>query len=306
VFLVLGAAGIAAAVKNGGLANDFALANWVPDMSFDNLTYLPVVIYSFMGFELMSSVGDSVKDPKRDVPKMIFAAGFAILFIYMFATFGVLAVIPVDQIVIETGIVDALKPAFEAVLGAAAGPVFAVMAIGVLFTFLGNMVTWSIGANESIAATGMDETAPGVFGHMHPKFDTPDYAFYLMGIIATIVTVLTYVLFGNNEGIFWAIFSLSSVVFLLPYLLMFPSLVALRKKFPEQHRPYKVPGGDAGAWLWAILCEIGILFTLALFFLVPPEGTPLGAFYAITIGGTIISVAVGFWLYRHAKSLKKA
>ena len=38
----------------------------------------------------------------------------------------------------------------------------------------------------------------------------------------------------------------------------------------------------------------------------PPEGTPLGAFYAITIGGTIISVAVGFWLYRHAQSLKKA
>jgi len=306
VFLVLGIAGIAAAIKNGGLANDFSLANWIPDMSFDNLTYLPVVIYSFMGFELMSSVGDSVKDPKRDVPKMIFAAGLAILFIYMFATFGVLAVIPVDQIVIETGIVDALKPAFEAVLGVAAGPVFAVMAIGVLFTFLGNMVTWSIGANESIAATGMDETAPGVFGHMHPKFDTPDYAFYLMGIIATVVTVLTYVLFGNNEGIFWAIFSLSSVVFLLPYLLMFPSLVALRKKFPEQHRPYKVPGGDAGAWLWTVLCEIGILFTLALFFLVPPEGTPLGAFYAITIGGTIISVAVGFWLYNHAKSLKKA
>lgn len=72
------------------------------------------------------------------------------------------------------------------------------------------------------------------------------------------------------------------------------------------HRPYKVPGGDAGAWLWTVLCEIGILFTLALFFLVPPEGTPLGAFYAITIGGTIVSVAVGFWLYRHAKSLKKA
>jgi len=304
VFTVLGLAGVAAALENGGLANSFALKEWIPVFSFDNLSYLPIVIYSFMGFELMSSVGDSIHDPKRDVPKMIFGAGGAILFVYMFATFGILAVIPVDKIQIETGIVDALRPAFDSVLGAAAGPVFVVVALGVLFTFIGNMVTWSIGANESIAATGMDKTAPGVFGHKHPRNGTPDYAFYLMGIIATVVTIITYALFGNNEGIFWAIFSLSSVVFLLPYLLMFPTIVVLRKKFPNQQRPYVVPGGKAGAWIWSLLCEAGILFTLALFFLAPPEGTPLGAFYAITVGGTVISVAVGFWLYAHAKKAK--
>lgn len=304
VFIILGLAGVAAAVKNGGLANSFALSEWVPVFSFDNLTYLPIVIYSFMGFELMSSVGDSIHDPKRDVPKMIFGAGGAILFIYMLATFGILAVIPVADIQIETGIVDALRPAFDSVLGAAAGPVFVVVALGVLFTFIGNMVTWSIGANESIAATGMDEAAPGVFGHKHPQNGTPDYAFYLMGVIATVVTIITYALFGNNEGIFWAIFSLSSVVFLLPYLLMFPSIVVLRKKFPNQHRPYMVPGGDTGAWIFAVMCELGILFTLALFFLAPPEGTPLAAFYAITGGGTVISVAVGFWLHSHAKKAK--
>ena len=302
VFVVLGLAGVAAAMKGGGLANSFALKEWMPVFSFNNLTYLPVVVYSLMGFELMSSVGDSIQDPKRDIPKMIFGAGGAILFTYMFATFGILAVIPVADIEIETGIVDALRPAFESVLGAAAGPVFAIVAIGVLFTFLGNMVTWSIGANESIAATGMDETAPGVFGHKHPKNGTPDYAFYLMGIIATVVTIATYALFGDNEGIFWAIFSLSSVVFLLPYVLMFPTIVVLRRKFPNQPRPYTVPLGNAGAWIWATLCELGILITLALFFFAPPEDTPLGAFYTITIGGTIVSIAVGFWLYFHAKN----
>jgi glutamate:GABA antiporter len=302
VFAVLGLAGLAAAIKTGGMANSFAVKEWVPVFSFDNLTYLPVVVYSLMGFELMSSVGDSIQDPKRDIPKMIFGAGAAILFIYMFATFGILAVIPVDQIKIETGIVDALRPAFESVLGAAAGPVFAVVALGVLFTFLGNMVTWSIGANESIAATGMDATAPGVFGHKHPKNGTPDYAFYLMGVIATVVTIATYALFGNDQGVFWAIFSLSSVVFLLPYLLMFPSIVVLRRKFPDQPRPYTVPGGNAGPWVWAIMCELGILLTLALFFVAPPEGTPLGAFYIITVGGTLISIGVGFWLYVHSKN----
>jgi len=302
IFVVLGLAGVAAAMKNGGLANSFALKEWMPVFSFDNLTYLPVVVYSLMGFELMSSVGDSIHNPKRDIPKMIYASGAAILFTYMFATFGILAIIPVGDIKIETGIVDALRPAFESVLGAAAGPVFAIVALGVLFTFLGNMVTWSIGANESISATGMDETAPGVFGHKHPKNGTPDYAFYLMGIIATVVTIATYALFGNNQGVFWAIFSLSSVVFLLPYVLMFPSLVVLRHKFPDQPRPYTVAGGNAGAWVWAILCELGILMTLTLFFVAPPADTPLTAFYTITVGGTIISIIAGFWFYLHGKN----
>ena len=90
VFLILGFAGVAFALKTGSLANSFALKEWIPQFSFDNLTYLPVVVYSLMGFELMSSVGDSIQDPKRDIPKMIYAAGAAILFLYMFATFGVL------------------------------------------------------------------------------------------------------------------------------------------------------------------------------------------------------------------------
>jgi amino acid transporter len=265
------------------------------------MAYLPVVVYSLMGFELMSSLGDSIEDPKRDIPKMIYAGGAMILFLYMFATFGILAALPAGDIQIETGIVDALRPMFDSVLGAVAGPVFIIATLGLLFSFFGNMVTWSIGANESLAATGMDETAPGIFGHRHPKNDTPDYAFYLMGAIATVLTIATYGLFGNNDGIFWSIFTVSSVVFLLPYILMFPSLVVLRRKFPDQPRPYKVPLGDTGAMIWAVLCEIGILGTLALFFIAPPPDTPLVPFYIITVGGTVVSVIVGFWLYFQAK-----
>ena len=42
--------------------------------------------------------------------------------------------------------------------------------------------------------------------------------------------------------------------------------------------------------------------TLVLFFIAPPEDTPLAAFYMITGGGTAISVAVGFWLHNHMKN----
>jgi len=300
VLLVLGIGGLAYMLKNGS-ANSFAVSAFIPTFNMDSLGFMPVIIYSLMGFELMSSAGDAIRDPKRDVPKMILLAGGAILFVYMFSTFGILAAIPLKDVSIVTGIADALKISFDSMLSGW-GWLYSAIIVGLLFTFFGNMVTWSIGANHSIAATGMDKTAPGVFGHESKRFGTPDYAFYLMGAIATVVTVVNYTLFASNESIFWTIFALSSVVFLLPYLLMFPALVVLRKKFPEQHRPYKVPLGDAGAWIWTILCEAGIVLTLFLFFYAVPEGTPKALYWGITGIGTLASIAVGVWLYYHAKN----
>lgn len=300
VLLLLGGVGLAFMMKNGA-ANSFALKAFMPSWDLGTLAFMPVIIYSFMGFELMSSAGDAIHDPKRDVPKMILFAGGAILFIYMFSTFGILAAIPLKDVSIVTGIADALKLAFDSVLHGWDW-LYQLVIVGLLFTFLGNMVTWSIGANHSIAATGMDKTAPGIFGHESKRFGTPDYAFYLMGLIASVVTVVNFTLFANNDSIFWTIFALSSVVFLLPYVLMFPALVVLRRKFPEQPRPYKVPLGQFGAWLWTILCEAGILLTLFLFFYAVPEGTPKGLYWSVTGIGTTISIAVGFWLYVHAKN----
>ncbi len=60
-------------------------------------------------------------------------------------------------------------------------------------------------------------------------------------------------------------------------------------------------GGTAGAWISTILCEAGIILTLFLFFYYPVEGTSKGVFWAITGGGTIASLLIGWWLlYRHA------
>ena len=123
-----------------------------------------------------------------------------------------------------------------------------------------------------------------------------------MGAIATAVTIATYALFGNNQGVFWAIFSLSSVVFLLPYVLMFPSLVVLRNKFPDQPRPYTVPGGKVGPWLSvdALRGRYGA-HAHRLLLASPPEGTCRrrcsGCF---TGGGTIVSLLIGWWLYWQA------
>lgn len=298
--IVIGVVGIAFAIKSG-LANSFAAAEWAPSFGA-NWSFLPLIIYSFMGFELVSSAGGSMRNPKRDVPIAIGVAGALILFFYMFATFGILASLPLENLSLVSGIADALKLSFEGLFGSATW-FFYVVVILVIFTLIGNMITWSLGANHAMAATGNDGAMPKVFGHENRKYGSPDYAYLIMGVIATVVTVINYAAFGNNEAIFWTIFALASIVFLVPYLLIFPSLLVLRRKFPDVERPYRIPGGAFGAWVSVILAEAGVLFAVVLFFQQVPEDTPLGAYLGITAGGTALSLLVGWILARRSRAI---
>ena len=295
VMVGIGVVGIAYAVKHG-TANSFAASQWKPSFG-TNWGFLPIIIYSFMGFELMNSAGAAIKKPKRDVPKMILMSGAVLLCAYMLATFGILASLKLHDLSIVTGIADAMKLSFDSILHGF-GWLYDLLMIVLLFTFFGNMVTWSIGANHSMGATGLDKKAPGVFGHVNQRFRTPDYAFLLFGAVATVITVINYSLFASKESVFWTIFALSSIIFLLPYVVMFPALLVLRAKQPDTPRPYRVPGGKAGAWLWVILCEAGVVFAIVAFFWLVPDGTPKATYWGITIGGTLISIVIGLWLGR--------
>jgi len=223
-------------------------------------------------------------------------AGAVIVAAQLIGNFGILATIPLNKLSIVSGMAQAMKLSFHTVLGSAATPVYDLFIVLLLFTLIGNMVTWSIGANHSMASTGLDRSAPGIFGHVNKRFLTPDYAFVLMGVLATGLTVINYTFFATKDSVFWSIFALSSIVFLFPYLLMFPSVIMLRKKEPNKARPYTVPFGKPGVWVSVLLTMGGVLFAITLFFYLVPSGTPKATYWWVTGGGTVVSMLVGWWL----------
>lgn len=300
LLVFLGAMGCWYALHRGA-ANSFAPAEWVPRWSA-SLSYLPVIVYNYMGFELMSAAGEEICHPRRDVPLAILLAGIVIAGVYMLATFGVLVAIPMEKINIVTGITDALRVMTAGV--PALGGVFYFTSALLLATFLANMVTWSMGANRVIAATGLDRQVPSVLGHIHPRYGSPDYAYIMMGMVATILAVGNYLTSTSVASVFWTIFALSSVVFLLPYLLMFPAFLTLRLRRPDQPRPFTVPGGTAGAWICAVLGEFFILISVVFFFVPPPEAINVWTYEIQLIGGTLLTVLAGVVIHaqgrRHA------
>ncbi|GAB4481633.1 MAG: APC family permease [Anaerolineae bacterium] len=294
LMVVIGVAAFIYASKNG-VANDLSFGNLLPTWDA-GLFFLPVIVYNFMGFELMSGAGEEMTNPGRDIPRAIIISGILIAVFYLLGTLGMLMAIPVDDLGLVEGIIDTLRVLLgESGVG---GVVVTILGIGALYTFLANMVTWTMGANRTAAQAADEGELPAIFGRLHPVHNTPVSAFVITGIVSTVVLVLYGFMAGSAEDLFWTLFAFSSMVFLLPYLALFPAFLKLRRDDADRPRPYRVPGGPTLAWIMVILCEVFMLQAVVFFVWVP--GEPIDwAFAAPVLIGVVVTLIAGevmLWL----------
>jgi glutamate:GABA antiporter len=289
IFLALGVLGLSAIFKGRPAANAFSAAGLLPKWN-DSIAYLPALLYSTFGFELMSSAGGEMRHPKRDVPVVILWSGALIAVLYSFAIGGILFAVPTGKLSIVTGTWDAL-----AVLGRqwgrAGDTVVFLLGLGFLYACVANVVTWSLGSNRVAAVAAEEGVLPEALGRLHPRFRTPAFAFVVMGLVATGLLVGGALLSNDQSNIFFMTFRLTSLCLLLCYLLVFPAFLVLRKRRPEQPRPYVVPGGPVGAAVAAWVCTLYIFGACVLYFVPSPtsqaplkEALILGAEMVVTIG----------------------
>jgi amino acid transporter len=294
IVLVIGVGAIVFAMRNG-VANDLSLPNLMPEWGA-GLAFLPVIVYNFMGFELMSGAGAEMENPGRDIPRAIITAGVFIAFFYLLGTAGMLMALPLDKLGLISGAVDTLR----AILGEGglADVAVTVLGIGFLFTLLANMVTWTMGANRTAAEAAQDGELPAIFGKLHPINKTPVSAYILTGVVSTVVIVIYGLMAGSAEDLFWTLFAFSSIVFLMPYLALFPAFLRLRQIDADIKRPYRVPGGKLLAWIMAVVCELFILQGVIFFVWVPGQEFDSAKGVPILIG-VVVTLLLGealLWL----------
>ncbi len=294
IFLALGALGIGSLLQGRPAANDFSLAQFVPRWS-DSLAFLPVLLYNALGFELMSSAGEEMRDPQRDVPRVILLSGLAISVVYTLGILGILLAVPLKDLSIVTGTWDAL-----AVLGkqwgAAGDTLVLLLGLGFLYACVANIVTWSLGVNRVAAVAAEEGVLPAALGRLHPRFKTPYMAFVIMGVISTALLVGNAALSGwlgaeSSSNIFWMTFKLSGICFLISYLMVFPSFLILRYREADQPRPYRMPGGLAFAWPATIVCWLFIAGACLLFFK-PSTTSQSPVFEACLLAGETLATLV--------------
>jgi amino acid transporter len=162
------------------------------------------------------------------------------------------------------------------------------------------MVTWTIGANRSASEAAERGDLPRLFGRLHPRHRTPASAAVVTGVVSTAVILLYGLLAASAEDLFWTLFAFSSIVFLLPYLLMFAAFVALRRTDAGRPRPYRVPGGPGVARLLAALCVLFVVQAIVLFVWVPGTEFDLTTGVAIP-AGVLVTLVIGEILIRLAQ-----
>jgi amino acid transporter len=294
LFLALGFLGISSLLSGHPPANDFSAERFLPRWS-DSLAFLPVLLYNALGFELMSSAGDEMKSPQRDVPRVILLSGLVIAAVYTLGVLGILLAVPLEKLSLVTGTWDALE-ALGRQWGSAGGAVVLALGVGFLYACIANIVTWSLGVNRVVAAAAAEGSAPAILGRLHARYDTPWAAFVIMGVVSTALLVGNAALSSRADNVFWMVFKLSGVCFLVSYLMAFPAFALLRRRWPDQPRPYRMPGGAPAAWGAAIATTAFVAFAIFLFFRPAPTAEDPAAALKETwllVGETLATLAVG-------------
>jgi amino acid transporter len=264
LFVGLGVLGLAALLGGQPPANDFSAARFVPDWG-ESLTFLPVLLYNTLGFELMSSAGEEMRDPQRHVPRVILLSGLLIAAVYTLGVLGILLAVPLGELSLVTGTWDALV-VLGRQWGAAGDAVVLLLGWGFLYACVANVVTWSLGVNRVAAAAAAEGALPAALGRLHPRYQTPHVAFVVMGLVSTVLLLGNALLSDRADNVFWMVFKLSGICLLVAYLLLFPAFLVLRYRRPDQPRPYTMPGGPVLAWVAAGASWLFVAGSCLLFF----------------------------------------
>lgn len=296
IISVLGVGGFIYAANNG-VANEFSFQAILP--SFDTgVAFLPALVFNLMGFELVATMTKQMKDVKQ-MPKVVFLAIAITSFLYIAGTIGILMALPVDEIGLVAGIVDTLKVLFgEGPLGQ-----FIIYALGVvtLITFIGNMVSWTMGSSRAAAEAGKEGELPQIAAKTSDKHGTPVGANLITGLVSTSVIII-YAFFANtNDELFWSMFAFSSCVFLMPYLFMFPAYLKLRTTDADRTRPFRVPGNLVVQKVITTVCFL-IVFQAVVLFIFPDIifGNIEWTYSLPILTGVLITIVVGEILLMHA------
>jgi amino acid transporter len=294
-------------VNHGRPAGSSTAADLKPSIN-GFLTVIGVLVFLWVGFELSSGASEEMHNPQRDVPRMIVGSGIIGAALYGLAILGIILVISKAGLSSVAGFTDAYKAVATDLHSRALDVTFGVL---IILTLLGSGSVWLEGADRTQAIAALDGAAPSWMGRFS-SIGTPVTVNIMSGLIASAFVCFAFLITkGSLANFFSVMIALVISTTSVSYVFVFPALIALRRKYPDEPRPYRVPGGTAGAWIAAGISELFVVVT-AVTLLWPGAinswfGQPYSIesswgvsrvfFESVTLGAFAVMIAVGvvFW-----------
>jgi len=247
---------------------------------YPSFSAFSVALYSVVGLELGSVMGDEIKNSSKIMGRAVFLAGAICISLYLIGTSSLLIAVPAGQIRPIQGLMQAVTAVPSQVNIA---PIIPVLSIFFSLAVMGVCSAWIAGAARVPFVMGVDVYLPAVLGKTHPKWKTPYVALLVQGVISSIFIYIS--MLGQSVNDAYAFLLKSSVVIqLIPFLYLFIGLFRLKRNR-----------------IAAILGTIGTVFGIVFVFIPSPDTTDKVLFEEQIIGSTVIMLGIALVFYGLAK-----
>ena len=198
-----------------------------------------LLIYAYIGFETLAVTAGETSNPRRNLPRALVGTVIATGVLYFLIVMVFVAVVPAAQYASAT-LVDVGRTL--------AGPLGGIaILLTAFFSIGGNLAGSMLAAPRLVYSLAEHRLLPQWFGHLHPRYATPDRCILLMGALALVLAL---------TGTFVKLAVASSVARLLAYVVCIASLPAIRRKADEDTRQqaYRLPGGYTIPLIGLLIC----------------------------------------------------
>jgi amino acid transporter len=195
------------------------------------LPAMGLTFIAFEGYDLITTVTEEVKNPRENIPKAIFLSLAVTVVVYL----------AVVAVAVGTLGWTGLAAAGEAGIAQAATsfmpplPIIqnggALIVFGAVFSTLTALNAVVIASSRVAFSMGREGQLLPSFGQIHHRYGTP-----FVAILGSAVVMLgSVVLPTQSAG------NMSSLFFLLSFVIVNVAVIRLRRERPNMHRPYRIP-----------------------------------------------------------------
>jgi basic amino acid/polyamine antiporter, APA family len=203
------------------------------------------VIFAYDSYYVPIFFGEELRDPGREIPRAIFRGLAVVIPMFLLLNLAFLRVLPMARMANESFVGGA---AAQVLFGAHGDQIIRVI---VIISVLGTINACVLTTARVLLAMARD----GLFAHQAARINaggTPTAAL----LVSTAVTAAFLL-----SGTFGAVLGVIALLLAVNYMLMFISLIVLRKREPDTPRPYRAWGYP---WTTGIAILIGILFIVGV------------------------------------------
>jgi glutamate:GABA antiporter len=289
---------VAAAVlvwQRQGSATHFTFTGILPRWNWEEVNFWPQLAFAFSGLELISTMSEEVRDPRKTFPRAMFGSAVLIALIYTIGTVAAL-------VLLKDAAVDPKSGVFQAIT--AASVLLKIGAFGVIAALLvtvgnaGGVGTTVAGIARVPFEAGVDRYLPAAFAKVHPRWRTPYIAILVQAVISGAILLLSQI----NEttvGAYQKLVDAAVILYFIPFLYMYAAAIKLAYRPDREQTPGAVliPGGKIGVWIASGLGFLVVLLGIMLSFIPPGDTENKFNFVAELIAATGVAILLGLLLH---------